>query len=491
MSRPPSPSGDERRVAAALFTLIAALAILRLLAAQSVHLTEDEAYYRLWAQHPRLGYYDHPPMVAWWIWAGIKLTGDTALGVRLLPVASSLLTTLMVYDIGAKMGRGRMGLAAALLYNATLTVGAGAIMAIPDVPASLFWVLALWALVRIEESACWWLFAGAAAGLACLSKYSALFLAPGVLLWLALTPPGRRRLASPWPWAAAAIAALIFSANVSWNAHHQWLTFAKQFGRVSPGRFAPRYLGEFLGAQFLLLNPAVAILAGAGAIKAWRGRRERASAIPVLAAASSAPFIAYLLLHSLHDRVQAHWPVPLYPAAALLAAFAAEGALGWRKRLARVAPIGIALTAIALAYMALPRGVMPKGDPADQLRGWPDFAAQVGGVGAAHNAAWVGTLSYGVNGQLQAEQTLGAPVIQLNERDRYADMASPPPELHQPGLVVDLLRRVDPAKLRTCFTVVGQGVEIDRGAGRDSDSRYVAIPVAGPKVDLIKDGCAG
>ena len=30
--------------------------------------------------------------------------------------------------------------------------------------------------------------------LACLSKYSALFLAPGAVLWMALTPDGRRTL---------------------------------------------------------------------------------------------------------------------------------------------------------------------------------------------------------------------------------------------------------------------------------------------------------
>ena len=105
MSPPPSPSGESplaegRRLTAGLLALLlAALAVLRLVAAAAIPLTEDEAYYRLWAAAPRLGYYDHPPMIAWWIWAGIHLAGDTALGVRLLPVAASLVSTLLVFDL--------------------------------------------------------------------------------------------------------------------------------------------------------------------------------------------------------------------------------------------------------------------------------------------------------------------------------------------------------------------------------------------------------
>jgi 4-amino-4-deoxy-L-arabinose transferase-like glycosyltransferase len=495
MSPPPSPSGEGGRpiAAAPLLVLIGALAVMRLLAAAFVPLTEDEAYYRLWAQHLSLGYYDHPPIVAWWIWSGVHLAGDNALGVRLLPALSSLLTTATVFDLGRRMGSARpdstrTGLLAALLYNATLTVGVGAILAIPDVPASLFWVLALWFTVKAQGDARLWLCAGAAAGLACLSKYSALFLGPGVLLWLALTPEGRKQLKSPWPWLAAAIALTVFGANVAWNAQHHWLTFAKQFGRVSPGRLAPRYLTEFLGAQFVLLNPAVAVLMGLGAVRAWKTRAP----IPLLALATSIPFVAYLLLHSLHDRVQAHWPVPLYPAAALLAAYA-EASMGWRAGLARWAPLAIGLTTVALAYMALPQspimGLIARNDPAAQLRGWPGFARKVEALRAANGAAWVGTLSYGVNGQLQAQRGGSAPILQIDERDRYADLSGAAPDLSKPGLIVDLQRRLDLPKLAACFDQVSLPQELHRGTDGGADSRYSAVVVSGPKIDLLKAGC--
>ena len=476
---------EERRLRIGLLALLAALAALRLMAAGGVPLTEDEAYYRLWAQSPRLGYYDHPPMVAWWIWAGVRLAGDTALGVRLLPVAASLVSTLLVFDLGQRLPGRRSGLTAALLYNATITIGFGALLAVPDTPASLFWVVALWAMARAQERSVFWLGAGAAAGLACLSKYSALFLAPGVVLWLALSPEGRRTLRTPWPWLAAVVAAGLFALNVAWNAEHHWLTFAKQFGRAEAHRFQPRYLGEFLGAQLVLLNPLVAVLAGVGAARAWN-TGDRVGRMALL---TSGPFAAYLIVHSLHDRVQAHWPVPLYAGAALLAALAVEGRKGWRAGLARFAPIGLALSAVGLGYASLPQGLLPNGDPADVLRGWPALAEQVEGVGEAHGAAWIGTLSYGVDGLLQAQPALRLPAVQLNERDRWTDLAPSTADLSKPGLVVDLKRRLDPSRLKACFAMVGPPTEIVRGLGRGADSRYLAVPVSGARPGLLTQGC--
>ena len=492
MSPPPSPSGSDGFHTGRALGALVVLAALRLLTAGLIPLTEDEAYYRLWSQHPALGYYDHPPMIAWWIRAGILAAGDSALGVRLLPALSSVLTTLVVFDVGRMMGGRRIGAAAALLYNCTLTIGAGAALAVPDVPAALFWTLTLWTLVKAvtDRRPQWWLAVGLAAGLACLSKYSALFLAPGVLLWLGSTAEGRRRLATPWPWLAAALAIALFSANIAWNAGHHWETFAKQFGRAAATRFEPRYLLEFLAGQFVLLNPAVAILMGIGAARAWRTRDEAPCAWLLLA--SSLPFAAYLVVHSLHDRVQAHWPAPLYSAAAVLAAWASNQAHGWRAALVRWAPAGLVLSILALLHLALPRTDFGKADPALAVRGWAPFGRAVEQARASAGAAWIGTLSYGVEGQLKAARETSAPLIQLDERDRYADLPdSPPPDFGRPGLVVDLQRRIDPEKLSACFAEVGPVGELDRAGGRSADMRYGAVRVSGPKVDILGRGCEG
>src|SRR3954469_5503223 len=105
-----------------LLLLALGLTALRLIAA-TVPLTEDEAYYRLWAQHLQLGYLDHPPMIGWWIRLGETLFGDTPLGVRFVPPRATGLTTWLVAALARRLGASpRTGFRAALWYNATLTV---------------------------------------------------------------------------------------------------------------------------------------------------------------------------------------------------------------------------------------------------------------------------------------------------------------------------------------------------------------------------------
>src|SRR6185503_14028638 len=87
-----------------ILLLALGLTALRLAAAGTIHLTEDEAYYRLWAQHLQLGYLDHPQMIAWWIRAGELVAGDTPLGVRLLPALATGITTWLVGDLARRLG---------------------------------------------------------------------------------------------------------------------------------------------------------------------------------------------------------------------------------------------------------------------------------------------------------------------------------------------------------------------------------------------------
>lgn len=469
------------------------LTLFRLLMAGLVPLTEDEAYYRLWSMRPQLGYYDHPPMIAWGIAFGRVIAGDTTLGVRLLPVVGGALTTLLLYDAARLAGAGeRLAARAAVWFNATLLIGFGGFLAVPDAPSTLFWTATLWSLLKARRTGApaWWILAGLTAGLATLSKYSALFLAPGVFLWLVWTPEGRRELRRPWPWATLLLAGALFGLNVAWNAQHHWFSFAKQFGRVAPGGLTWKYLLELIGGQVVLLNPLIAVFA-------WRlfdPRALKGRAVDLtLFAAASAPFLAYLILHSLHDRVQAHWPAPLYPALALGAAAASlaarpGSAAHWVARGAT--PVGLALSTLALLYAASSLTLAGARDPALQLRGWPGFARAVEAQRAQAGAAWVGTLSYGVAAQLSARPELHAPVLQLTERDRYSFLPQGGADLSRPGLVVDLARRGgDAGALTACFQQVSPAGAVYRGPVRTPKALYTLWRVAGPRT-LTQGGCS-
>jgi hypothetical protein len=81
-------------------------------------------------------------------------------------------------------------------------------------------------------------------------------------------------------------------------------------------------------------------------------------------------------------------------------------------------------------------------------------------------------------------------VIQISERERWRDVATGvPPSLGQPGLVVDLTRRLDRARLRTCFADVRFLGEIPRGAAGEKPKLYGVYRVSGPRRDVIREGC--
>jgi 4-amino-4-deoxy-L-arabinose transferase-like glycosyltransferase len=466
---------------------------VRLAAAGAIPLTEDEAYYRLWSFAPALGYYDHPPMIAWWIALGRTLAGDNPLGVRLLPIVGGALTTLLVFDLARLAGADRRAAnLAAVFFAAMLLVAVGGILAVPDAPTCLFWTMSLWCglKARGRHSSSWWLAAGLAAGLASLSKYSALFLAPGLGLWLLSSRDGRAELRRPGPWLAVAVALGLFGLNVGWNAQHHWLTFARQFGRVGSGGFAPVHLLEFVVGQFLLINPFIAVLAARAIARRRPGEAPPSTILPF--AATSAPFLFYLLVHSLHARVEAHWPAPIYPAIALCAAAGAESASGVWARISGAAPVfGFTLGAAALAWLAVPAQLLSlPADPALPVRGWPKFAERLEADRQAAGAAWIGTASYGLAAQLEAQGGLRAPVFEIYDRFRYQGLAGPErPDFRRPGLIVDLPRRIDLAALGLCFADVRPAGLARRGDGGGPYAPYAEVLVSGPKGNVLVDGC--
>ena len=370
---------------------LAGLTLLRFVVASRVPLAPDEAYYFLWSQHLQAGYLDHPPMVAYWIRAGTMLLGNSPLGIRLLGPIAAALGSLLVWDAGEQLFPHRQaGLIAAALLNATLMVGTGAILITPDAPLLFFWTASLAALARLITSGNprWWLAVGLAAGLALLSKYTAVLFIAAVFIWLLTSPEGRATLRTPWPWAAVLLAGLIFAPDIAWNASHHWASFRKQGGREfifpasqpagnglvvpsvpqpysppkpSPPSVIPRpvqFFGEFWAGQFGLFTPIIFVLTGCGL---WRLRLSAAPAAPLLVWVTLVPGVVFLE-HVISDRVQPNWLAVLYPSACL--ATAALPAATLRRWLKPALATGFFLTAIAYAqalthFLPLP----PRSDP--------------------------------------------------------------------------------------------------------------------------------
>src|SRR3954469_1428105 len=255
-------ASEDRLVRGTALTILALLA-LRLVAAAFTPLTFDEAYYWTWSKHLAGGYYDHPPMVAVLIRIGTLIAGDTEFGVRLVSILLAIPMSFAVYRSAEILfGGRRLAATATILLNVTLMAALGTVIVTPDAPllvASSF-VLFYLAKVLATGRGAWWLAVGAAVGLALLSKYTALFFGPAILIWLIAVPKLRRWLISPWPYLGGVIAFGIFSPVILWNADHQWVSFVKQLGRARIEVFRPVYIAELIPTQFAFATPLVFIL---------------------------------------------------------------------------------------------------------------------------------------------------------------------------------------------------------------------------------------
>src|SRR5581483_2055097 len=304
-----------------LLAVVLAFSALRLAAAPLFELFPQEAYYDLYARHLSLSYFDHPPLIGWFLWLFTGVLGHRAWVLRLCAFTLTAGTQLALWRLVAEAVEPERR-APALLLLASPLMAVVSLIATPDVPLLLFWALALLALWRAFHGAVAarphaWLLAGMATGLALDSKYTAAFLFLGALLLL-LDPLHRRQLATPWPYLAFLVAVALTAPVWIWNAQHDFASLRFQtLDRARAAGFQLRFLGSLVGTQLVLLGALFVAFAWAAVRAPWLLRRVSRERRPALLffLAFSAPPIALFVGLSLFVQVKPNWLYPFYLAA--------------------------------------------------------------------------------------------------------------------------------------------------------------------------------
>jgi dolichol-phosphate mannosyltransferase len=256
-SRTPGPPKDPRISwrAAAVGVSVYLLAI-RCVYVAGVELIPQEAYYWNYSQHLDLSYLDHPPMVAWLIWLGTSVFGQTELGVRAGALGASLIALwFSVRLAGNLLGRPYAYPVALLFAVLPFFFGTGFFMT-PDAPLVACWAGALYFLERglLAGSRRAWLGAGIVVGLGLLSKYTIALVAIAALAYMLLDRRARRWLFCSQPYVAILLALLLVSPVLLWNAQHGWASFIFQ-GPQRWGRPPTFDLPELFWNVLILITP--------------------------------------------------------------------------------------------------------------------------------------------------------------------------------------------------------------------------------------------
>lgn len=382
----------------ALAGLIAVSAAIRLLLAGSLGPGNDEAYHYLFTLHPAGGYFDHPPMLAWVERIGLVVASGAPniLAMRLGFIAMFAGSTWILARLTNRLFPDQpwSGFWAGLALNLTAYYGvAAATFALPDGPLLFFWLLTLDRLAEaaaLPDSWSRWAAVGVAWGFALLSKYHAVFLPAGAVLFALIHRPARGWLVKPGPWLAAGLGLAIFSPVIVWNASHGWASFVFQGGRASAdARWQPWLLGLAMAEQAGYLLPWIwfpLVLCLIAAVRASRG----AGAVSEKFLLSQAVIpLALFAVVAMRGRVLPHWSliglVAMFPL--LGVRWATRRAADPRKFVRKLAapviiPPVLILLVVAqarwdwLSRVGLARfpSIAKSADPTLDLKGWADVA---------------------------------------------------------------------------------------------------------------------
>jgi len=489
-------SDDERQLVRRSALIILGLVVLRMIVAAFTPPLIDEAYYWMLSRNLAGGYYDHPPMVAVVIRLGTMIAGDTEFGIRLVSILLALPMSWAVFRAATILfGSSRVGSTAAIQLNVTMMASVGTVVVTPDVPlmvASSFVLLSLGKVLQTGHGA-WWLAVGAAVGAALMSKYTALFFGPIILIWLIAVPTLRHWLISPWPYLGGLIALAIFSPALLWNADHQWVSFIKQFGRVQMGGFNPRTFTQMVLGQFAFATPVVFLLGVSGHYALFKGLAGTRAAATLINAMVWT-FVFYFIVHSLHDDVHPQWLSPIYPALAVAAAVSAD-LVAWGARWMRVVnwlvrwsvPGSVLMFALIVfqTHTGLLNGYR-RDETAGQIAvGFREVATEIETIRARVGATCVLASYYGTTAWLEFYMPKGTCIAQRSERIRWASMPEPDPALLKGKLLLVGERYFGQPELEANFDSVQKLAELSRKRGPLAIETYTILLLEGAKGEVL------
>jgi 4-amino-4-deoxy-L-arabinose transferase-like glycosyltransferase len=317
-----------------LLVILLALTIVRLIGLHTsvVDLFFDEAQYWDWSRELAFGYFSKPPLLAWIIAASDPICGSGEACVRITSPLFYFGTSLIVYAIAKELYDSETAFWSALIVALMTGVSFSTRIASTDVPLLFFWALALFAFLKLLAGPDWrWtVVLGISVGIGLLAKYAMIYFALGVVCAAFFDREARDMLKRPQTWAAGAIAFLILSPNIYWNATHSFATLKHTGENITGTGFGLRLVDAltFFGSQFAVAGPLVFAAFLVVLVQAFGGKLSRQDKLML---AFAVPPLALVFALSFVRGANANWAAPaLLPMAILVTAWwLRNGYRGW------------------------------------------------------------------------------------------------------------------------------------------------------------------
>lgn len=293
---------SERHLWITLFVTL----MLRLLLAGLVPMTGDEVYFIEWGRHLDYGYYDHTPMVGWFL-AVMLYFGDAPVWLRLPQILIVTFIGWAIYRL-LRDTRPESAIMAAILFLIA-PINILGMLITTDTPL-LFWsFLSALCFYRAQDSDApgWYLLAGLMLGLAFFSKFFAGLLGIAYVVYTLIYV---RRGWRPWTGISLILLGTLpfIALNLLWNYNNCWDNYLfNLINRTEGNSFSFKLTGKYLLTLIYLLSPAVVYYY----IKEWASVRKKIGK-GVFIGLFMIPFALFLLL-SFWVSIGLHWLLSFYP----------------------------------------------------------------------------------------------------------------------------------------------------------------------------------
>lgn len=326
-----------------LYLFLGTWFLINLFQALFTGLHPDEAYYWIYSKFPDWGYFDHPPIVAFYIKAGDWLMHNS-LGLRLVTVITNTLSIFVLWLMVRPYNKNLPLFL--LLFSSVLIFHVYGFITTPDAPLYLFTILFLYAYQQYVKTYSYsWAFAlGVLAAALLLSKYH------GVLVIFFVLLSNLKLLRKASFWLAMSVALALFAPHIYWQYLNDFPSIKYHLFERSASPYKFEYTAQYFLDQLLMMGPLMGWFL---ITSAWKQRSKADLFLKSLRFLVVGVFI-FFFFNTFKGRVQAHWPliefIPLF-----ILAYINIAGKGLRKTYSNLFTINIVLILIArLVLMAAP-----------------------------------------------------------------------------------------------------------------------------------------
>jgi undecaprenyl-diphosphatase len=357
-------------------------------------LSPDEAHYWEWSRRLDLSYYSKGPVIAYLIYIGTSIFGDTVFGIRIMAVIFSVLSSIYMFKLTNLIYKDvSIAVYSAILLQIIPLFSTFGVIFTIDSPFIFFWIFSLFLFYRTvnpelqnqNPKLTTWLVLGISIGLGLLTKYLMAFFYICAFLFLLLSEK-RYLLKTIKPYAALLVSLAVFSPVIIWNLQHDWVTLRHTAGQthIYQGiQISLKSFFEFLGSQIGIITPVIFVMMF---YTLFKSNPLTSSFQSKFLFYFSVPVIAFFLLKAFQGKVQANWAMTGYITGII--AFSRHFlradyfALNKERRIKTkktivLAGIGLALLLTIISHYPSIIKLQPKLDPSARLRGWNTLGAEV------------------------------------------------------------------------------------------------------------------